>query len=96
MRLCFRCAVRAFVRAVRILKIKAKNGKSRRRNSARQNNAVERASAKKTTDEEEHGEMNLIRGDGTASESNGRVNHRERNEENGRQVRVEGGVPSVS
>lgn len=46
MLLCFRCTVRAFIRVVHILKIKAKNGKSQRKNYARQNNAVERASAK--------------------------------------------------
>lgn len=52
--------------------------------------------AQKPTDEEAHGKMNPIRGDGMASKGNDRVNHRERNKENGRQVRVEGGVPSVS
>lgn len=46
MLLCFRCTVRAFVHVVHILKIKAKNGKSQRKNYVRQNNAVERASAK--------------------------------------------------
>lgn len=75
--------------------MKAKKGKSQRKNYARQNNAVERASAK-PPDEEESGNMNLIRSDGTASESNGQVNHRERKEETRRQVRAEGGVPSVS
>lgn len=44
--LCFSCTARAFVRVVRILKIKAKNGKSEWNNYACQNNAVERASAK--------------------------------------------------
>lgn len=46
MLLCFRCTVRAFVRVVHILKIKAKNGKSQRKNYVRQSNAVERAGAK--------------------------------------------------
>lgn len=49
--------------------MKAKNGKSQWKNYARQNNAAESAGAK-PPDEEESGKVNLIRGDGMASESN--------------------------